>query len=518
MIGVERRAQLVAHVGEELALGAVGLLGPDRQILGAGGGGLELAVGLQQLRRHHRALGDVAHHGLHHRPAIQLQSVEQHVGGERHAVVNPPVHPFEVVAALCHRRGDPLVGQRQGIATIRLLRRREISGMLGAEFLPGRAAEHRQGCRVAVEEAVIVQQHHRVAGRIIEGVKFCLRMAERLLGLTALRDVLENAVGAQDSIARTRGERPVVQPDPFAVFPAEAVFHVEGLALGKEPLVSLPDARRVVGMNPVHPQLAAFLQEFPGAVTQHIDGIAADVNQFPVGIRRPDHVRYMVNERTVFFLAGAQGLLGLFTLRDVLDHGLKLPRLALFPEQAPDAVFMPHLQLVRSVQTMVERNHRFRRRQRIDVAQWHGGILFGKGLKKIGANQFFAAFAVKMTEGFVDQREQAVGLEPADQIRLVLHHRAKPFFTFRHRAFGGSAFGGGGGQQHIGDRHNSNVTADQHQAVRLGMGHERTGAAHQRINRQRRHQQGAGGAPRAGQSAVNPRRERERADKPADNF
>ena len=84
-----------------------------------------------------------------------------------------------------------------------------------------------------------------------------------------------------------------------------------------------------------------------------------------------------------------------------------------------------------------------------------------------------------MTERFIHKREQAVRLEPADQIRLVLHHRAKPFFTFRHRAFGGAAFGGGGGQQHVGDRQNPDVTAHQHQTVLLGIRHERSDAAEQ---------------------------------------
>src|SRR6266540_926154 len=34
----------------------------------------------------------------------------------------------------------------------------------------------------------------------------------------------------------------------------------------------------------------------------------------------------MINERTIFFLTRAQRLLGLFALRDVLNHRLKLPR------------------------------------------------------------------------------------------------------------------------------------------------------------------------------------------------
>src|ERR1017187_6065799 len=50
-------------------------------------------------------------------------------------------------------------------------------------------------------------------------------------GLPALRDLLEETVGAHGSITRAGGERAVVQPDPFAVFPTEAVFHVKLFAL-----------------------------------------------------------------------------------------------------------------------------------------------------------------------------------------------------------------------------------------------------------------------------------------------
>ena len=108
------------------------------------------------------ALGDVADDRLEHRFAIQFHGAEQHLGGEGLAGVSPLMHPLEAVAALFQRRGDPLVGQRQGIRAVRLHRRRHIGGMFRAELLPGRAAEHRQGRRVAVEKALRVQQHHRV--------------------------------------------------------------------------------------------------------------------------------------------------------------------------------------------------------------------------------------------------------------------------------------------------------------------------------------------------------------------
>jgi hypothetical protein len=42
-----------------------------------------------------------------------------------------------------------------------------------------------------------------------------------------------------------------MQPDPFPVFPANPVFHVELFAMEKEALISLLDASRVLGMDPI---------------------------------------------------------------------------------------------------------------------------------------------------------------------------------------------------------------------------------------------------------------------------
>ena len=121
----------------------------------------------------------------------------------------------------------------------------------------------------------------------------------------ALGDVPENTVGTQNPLARAREKRAIVQPDPFTIFAADAVFHVELLAVGKKLLVSLPHAPGIFRMNPVHPKLAAQIQKFLEAETQHSDGVATDINQVPIAISRPDHIRNMVNERTIFFFARA---------------------------------------------------------------------------------------------------------------------------------------------------------------------------------------------------------------------
>ena len=114
----------------------------------------------------------------------------------------------------------------------------------------------------------------------VRGLGGVLGLLDGGLGLAALRDVLENAVGAHDAFARARGERAVVQPDPFAVLAATAVFHVEFFAVGKKFLIRLLHARRVFGMNPVQPQLPA--EKFVGVIAQNFDDVAADVNQIAV--------------------------------------------------------------------------------------------------------------------------------------------------------------------------------------------------------------------------------------------
>ena len=103
-----------------------------------------------------------------------------------------------------------------------------------------------------------------------------------VVGHAALGDVQKNTVGTHDPIARLGGQRPVMQPNPLAVFPAELVLHVELLAIGEKPAVSLADMRGVLGMDALDPNLPSFLKEFFGTVTEHLDGVAAHVTEIPI--------------------------------------------------------------------------------------------------------------------------------------------------------------------------------------------------------------------------------------------
>src|ERR1043165_366603 len=122
----------------------------------------------------------------------------------------------------------------------------------------------------------------------------------------------------------------------------------------------------------------------------------------------------MVDQGPVLFLAGAQGLLGFLVVGDILYDGLKFAGFTLFLEKAADAVLMPDHALVRGMEPMVEGYDGLIRRQRIDVTERNGRVLFGERLKKVCPDKLLACFGVKAAEGIIHKGEFAVWLKSAD--------------------------------------------------------------------------------------------------------
>ena len=189
-------------------------------------------------------------------------------------------------------------------------------------------------------------------------------------------------------------------------------------------------------MDAVQPQRSPGPDQFVGGVAEDLLHAITDVKELPVCVGRPDDVRDVGDERAVFPLAGAEGLLAPFAMSDVLDDGLELERLAVFAKEAADAVLLPHGQAVEPDDAVVERDDRLLRGQGFEPTQGDGEVFHRQGLQEIGAEQFIFGFAVKAAVGAVDEGEGAVGLEPANQIGLVFHNRAQAFLAFRHSLFG----------------------------------------------------------------------------------
>src|SRR4051812_11252931 len=97
------------------------------------------------------------------------------------------------------------------------------------------------------------------------GQKLALRDIRRLggfLGLldgslreTALGHIQKNPIRAHDSVLYARGEGAIVQPNPFSIFPANAIFAVELLAAVKQFLLSALDTSSMLGRNAIHQHL-----------------------------------------------------------------------------------------------------------------------------------------------------------------------------------------------------------------------------------------------------------------------
>ena len=113
------------------------------------------------------------------------------------------------------------------------------------------------------------------------------------------------------------------------------------------------------------------------------------------------------------------------------------------------------------------------------------------------------------TIGPVDKGERPVGFEPANRVRLVLHHRPQALLTFRHRPLRLPALGGRRGEEHVRDGQDPDIASDQHQAVPFMAGDERSAAAQQGIDGQRRNQQRARGGPALAKPQGAPHQKRE---------
>src|SRR6185437_10158102 len=135
-----------------------------------------------------------------------------------------------------------------------------------------------------------------------------LGVLERGLKFAALGDVEENAVGAHLAVAPAGVDGAVMDPDPFSILAAHAVFDVVFFFPGEEQVIGAGDAFGVLGMNPFLPELAAVRDQFLGTVAKNFVGVAADVNDFAIQVGGPDDVRDVANQRAIFLLARAQFL------------------------------------------------------------------------------------------------------------------------------------------------------------------------------------------------------------------
>ena len=132
--GVHRRADLVAHVGQEFTLGA--------------GRGLRLLLGLAQFGLVPHALGLIAHRGLQKSLAVDLDPCEQD-GGREVLTGEALVHPLKGVGSLAHGRLEYLLGLLGGGTAVRLPLGRVLPRATRHEvcFIPH--AEHRDRGRIA---------------------------------------------------------------------------------------------------------------------------------------------------------------------------------------------------------------------------------------------------------------------------------------------------------------------------------------------------------------------------------
>ena len=161
-------------------------------------------VGHAPFRLAQRRLGelagrDVAHGGLDHPLAVELERGEQDVGGKDIAV-EAAVQPFEAGRTAAVRHPAVRLGGIGGVAAIGLDRRRDVRRLETEKVLLVGEAKQFERTGVAVEKAALVVEDDGVARRLEHRLEKLL--ARRHPGVADLQLLLA-AVGAPDQILLT---------------------------------------------------------------------------------------------------------------------------------------------------------------------------------------------------------------------------------------------------------------------------------------------------------------------------
>ena len=219
----------------------------------------------------------------------------------------------------------------------------------------------------------------------IGGLRGILGLLHDFLHLFPLGDIRQKPVRVTRPFPHVGGGGPVLQPDPFAVFPADPVFHTEGLFPFEQHLILGFNPGPVAGMDAVPPPHPFGLHELGRGVAEDLLDRVAHINQLPVPIPRPHHVGDIGHQRAVLPLAGAQGLFGLLAVRNVLNDRLEFQRLAVRAKEPPDGALLPDQRPIKSGHPVLERNDRLHPRQGLEPAQRDREVLVGEGCQEIGA-------------------------------------------------------------------------------------------------------------------------------------
>ncbi len=298
---VDRRADLVGHVRQELCLGEAG--------------GFGVRLGGPEGFLHALAIGDVPDHRLDVVGVADVQTVEGDFRVERRSVlaaVPPPEHlrvAAEGQADLLHR----LLGR---VPPVGLGWRRELQRSALHEVFAV-AAVHRQGGGVAVHELVLSHDENRVAGLLEEQAELALALADGLLGLLAVGDDL----GIGDHAAHS-----AILLVPGSTLPA-APFHAP-VAANEEVFVGSLDRPRQRPLMDLAPSLGHFREHLVVVLADHVDVAQPVVLQIPLGdedvpqvpVEDGHRVGVVGDDVAHEVLIGPHGLLGLLEVCDVPDR------------------------------------------------------------------------------------------------------------------------------------------------------------------------------------------------------
>ncbi|OQC02968.1 MAG: hypothetical protein BWX80_02960 [Candidatus Hydrogenedentes bacterium ADurb.Bin101] len=176
---------------------------------------------------------DILHNRHNGGAPVNFEAGKKDFRREFPAVVTPLVYPLEAVCPVREGGRDVPGGLKHRVHTVGLAGRRQVRGMLGTKLRRVAAAEHLHRSLVAVEKALVIQQHDGIAGGLVKRTvpRFILR--QRVLCLPVFRNIGHDHTADSGPVLVPGGNRSQADPEGMCFRAHHAQFDQLRLAGGE---------------------------------------------------------------------------------------------------------------------------------------------------------------------------------------------------------------------------------------------------------------------------------------------
>ena len=154
----------------------------------------------------------------------------------------------------------------------------------------------------------------------------------------------------------------------------------------------------------------------------------------------------MSGDQTEHILGLAQALLCHLATSDVLQHRLEFDRAAIVRANPLHGALLPHRTAVRRDDFGVVGHHGVVRRQALEITQRNVAVFRRERVQELRPDQVPSVLGLETAIRVVYETDFPTFGEPANHLRLVLHHPAVAFLALAHGTLRVDLFGGSSGE------------------------------------------------------------------------